>query len=107
MASIYLARITEKKLNEASRMKVQPTLHWNNFTVPELKDILKHCVALERLGIAQDEEMICSIERDIAIREKNIRPTSFELKSTKISQQITPRQTTKRRPKESPLVQTA
>jgi hypothetical protein len=52
-------------------MKVrEPIPHWNNFSVLELKDILEHCVALERLGIAQDEEMMVSIERDIALREK-------------------------------------
>jgi hypothetical protein len=52
-------------------MKVQePIPHWNNFTVSDLRDILKHCVALEKLGIAQDEEMLDSIERDIALREK-------------------------------------
>lgn len=47
----------------------EPIPHWHNFAVPELKDILEHCVALERLGIAQDEEMMFSIERDIALRE--------------------------------------
>ena len=52
-------------------MKIQePIPHWNNFTVPELKEILEHCRALERLGIAQDEEMMASVERDIALREK-------------------------------------
>ena len=50
----------------------KPIPHWNNFTVLELKEILEHCRALERLGIAQDEEMIVSIERDITIREKKI-----------------------------------
>jgi hypothetical protein len=54
-------------------MKIQePIPHWNNFTVPELKDILEHCMALERLGIAQDEEMMVSIERDIDLREKKM-----------------------------------
>ena len=54
-------------------MKIQqPIAHWNNFSVPELKEILQHCRALERLGIAQDEEMMTSIERDITIREKKI-----------------------------------
>jgi hypothetical protein len=48
----------------------EPIPHWNNFTVPELKEILEHCVALERLGIAQDDEMMVSIERDIALREE-------------------------------------
>ncbi len=48
----------------------QPIPHWNNFTVPELKEILEHCKALDRLGIAQDEEMIASIKRDITMREK-------------------------------------
>ncbi len=52
-------------------MKIrEPIPHWNNFSVPELKEILEHCRALERLGIAQDEEMIRDIERDITIREK-------------------------------------
>ena len=47
--------------------------HWSNFTVPELEEILEHCVALERLGIAQDEKMMASIERDIALRDKKLR----------------------------------
>jgi hypothetical protein len=72
-------------------MKVQePRPHWNNFTVPELKEILEHCKALERLGIAQDEEMMVSIERDITLRETKLsgpRYVPFELKSTKIKQQ--------------------
>ena len=52
-------------------MKIhEPLTHWNNFTLPELKQILEHCVALEALGIAQDEEMILDIERDITLREK-------------------------------------
>ena len=62
-------------------MKIQPTLHWNNFTVPELKEILEHCTALERLGIAQDEQMMCSIERDIALRKEKPRPSSISFKS--------------------------
>jgi hypothetical protein len=54
-------------------MKVhEPLSHWNNFTVPELKEILGHCVALERLGIAQDEKMMISIERDIDLRAREI-----------------------------------
>ena len=54
-------------------MKIQePISHWNNFTVPELKNILKHCEALEKLGIAQDEEMVISIKRDIILREKRV-----------------------------------
>jgi hypothetical protein len=65
-------------------MKIQePIPHWNNFTVPELKEILEHCRALERLGIAQDEGMLVSIERDITLREKKLRArpyASFELK---------------------------
>lgn len=48
----------------------KPTPHWNNFTLSELKEILQHCRALERLGIAQDVKMMRSIERDIALREK-------------------------------------
>ena len=52
-------------------MKIhEPLTHWNNFTLPELKQILEHCVALEALGIAQDEEMILDIERDITLRDK-------------------------------------
>ena len=52
-------------------MKIQhPISHWNNFTVAELKEVLKHCQALERLGIAQDDGMISSVEKDIALREK-------------------------------------
>ena len=72
-------------------MKVHaPLPHWNNFTVPELKDILEHCLALERLGIAQDEEMMVSIERDVALREEKIsgRHTRYESKSPKIKRQI-------------------
>ncbi len=64
--------------------------HWNNFTVPELKDILEHYCALERLGIAQDEEMMVSIERDITLREKKLstpRHMPFESKLTRIKQQ--------------------
>ena len=65
----------------------QPIPHWNNFTVPELKEILQHCRALERLGIAQDEEMMFSIERDITLREKTIMHVApFEPKLTKIKQ---------------------
>jgi hypothetical protein len=82
--------IAEKVKPEESWMKVQgPIPHWNNFTVPELKRILEHCVALERLGIAQDEEMMVSIERDIALREKiSGRHVHYELKPTKLKQQI-------------------
>jgi hypothetical protein len=50
-----------------------PVPHWNNFTVPELREILEHCIALERLGIAQDEKMMASIERDIALRDKKVK----------------------------------
>ncbi len=50
----------------------QPIPHWNNFTVPELKEILEHCRALEKLGIAQDGKMMTSIKRDITMREKTI-----------------------------------
>jgi hypothetical protein len=71
-------------------MKIhEPTPHWNNFTVPELKEILEHCKALERLGIAQDEEMMISISRDIALREKRISEQYLrpESKFTKITLQ--------------------
>ena len=72
-------------------MKVQePMPHWNNFTVPELKEILEHCRALERFGIAQDEGVMLSIERDITLREKKLsalRYVPFESKPTKTKQQ--------------------
>jgi len=71
-------------------MKVrEPIPHWNNFTVPELKEILEHCRALERLGIVQDEEMMVSIQRDIILREKKLsapRYALFESKTAKIKQ---------------------
>ena len=51
-------------------MNTQTILHWTNFTVPELKEVLKHCQALEQLGIAQDEQMLASIQRDISLREE-------------------------------------
>jgi hypothetical protein len=72
-------------------MKVREQFsHWNNFSVQELKDILGHCVALERLGIAQDEEMMTSIERDIALRDKKPSEHNKGFKSnlTKTKQQI-------------------
>ena len=50
----------------------EPITHWSNFSVSELKEILKHCRALENLGIAQDEEFIADIERDIRMREQKI-----------------------------------
>jgi hypothetical protein len=59
----------------------EPRSHWNNFTVPELKEILEHCVALERLGIAQDEKMMSSIERDIALREKKVKKRGEDYRS--------------------------
>jgi hypothetical protein len=45
-----------------------PLPQWNNFTVPELKEILMHCIALEQLGIAQDADSIKSVKRDIDLR---------------------------------------
>ena len=65
----------------AQRKCWEPISHWNNFTVPELKEILEHCVALERLGIAQDEKMMASIERDIALREKKVKKHSEDYSS--------------------------
>ena len=65
----------------AQRKCLEPISHWNNFTVPELKEILEHCVALERLGIAQDEKMMASIERDIALREKKVKKRSEDYRS--------------------------
>jgi len=54
-------------------MKIrEPIPHWNNFTIPDLKAILKHCEALERLGIAQDGEMMNSVKRDITLRERKM-----------------------------------
>ena len=63
----------------------EPITHWNNFTVPQLKDILKHCAALEKLGIAQDEEMIVSIERDLNLRGKEMinRYVQYQMNSAK------------------------
>ena len=71
-------------------MKVQnPISHWGNFTVPTLKEILEHCVALDRLGIAQDEEMMRSIERDISLREKENKPRpQYQSKPKRIRQII-------------------
>ena len=51
-------------------MRFQNQPHWNNFSVPELREILQHCRALEQLGIAQDEEMMSSIETDLVLREE-------------------------------------
>ena len=92
-------------------MKIrEPIPHWNNFTVPELKKILQHCRALERLGIAQDEEMIASIERDIILRGKKTsipRRVPFASTPTKTKPQ-TPRQidaqTSKKQPQEDYLL---
>jgi hypothetical protein len=52
---------------------LESTARWNNFTLSELKKILSHCAALERIGIAQDQEMMVSIQRDIELIEKNKR----------------------------------
>ncbi len=89
-------------------MKAQePIPHWNNFTIPELKEILKHSRALERLGIAQDEEMIFSLERDITLREKKLsapRYSPFQSKPARITQrtvkQIHVRTSKKQQPQE-------
>ena len=70
----------------------QPLSKWNNFAVPELKEILIHCTALERLGIAQDEEMMRSIEKDISMRENSNRQHS-KPKLTKIKQTEKQKQT--------------
>ena len=52
-------------------MKIrEPLLHWNNFTIQELNQILEHCVALETLENAQDQEMMRDIKRDLTLREK-------------------------------------
>ena len=91
-------------------MKIQqPIPHWNNFTVPKLKEILLHCRALERLGIAQDEQMMASIQRDITLRERII-TQPFEPKRTKIKQtekQNLAKITNKEQPQEFLLEQTA
>jgi hypothetical protein len=94
---------TQRKLNEETWMKIQPTLHWNNFTVPELKEILEHCTALERLGIAQDEEMMCSIQRDIDLREEKTAPMRPQPRAVKIKKPAVAR----RQPEELLLEQTA
>jgi len=67
-----------------------PIPHWNNFTIPELKEILEHCEALDKLGIAQDEEMIASIRRDIALRKKETitYQVGYKLKPTKTKRQV-------------------
>ncbi len=87
-------------------MKFQePIPHWNNFTVPELREILEHAKALERLGIVQDEEMMGSIQRDINLREKNLnlpRYVHFEPKTTKIGQQAVKRIQEKTNKKQRP-----
>ena len=49
-----------------------PLSHWTNFTLKELKAILAHYDAIEQLGIEPDTELITSIKRDIALREKKV-----------------------------------
>ena len=66
-----------------------PISHWNNFTLPELKEILEHCAALELLGIAQDEKMMASISRDISLREKKVKRRQKSLKSERATQTST------------------
>ena len=68
----------------------EPQPHWINFTVSQLKEILMHCQALEELGIAQDEKMMASIERDIALNEKkqSQQHLHFEAKPLKPNRQI-------------------
>jgi hypothetical protein len=63
-----------------------PISHWNNFTLPELREILEHCAALEQLGIAQDEKMMASISRDISLREKKVKRRQKGLKSEHTTQ---------------------
>ncbi len=82
----------------------QPIPHWNNFTIAELKQILIHCGALERLGIAQDEEMMISIERDITIREKI---KSKLVKTRQTEKRKLPNINKKEQPQELLLEQTA
>ena len=86
-------------------MNLQPSLHWNNFTVPELKEILEHCTALESLGIAQDEDMICSIRRDIGLREKEISSQPYPLNHIRASQHKTKSPSAKKQPQEQLLEQ--
>jgi hypothetical protein len=66
-----------------------PLSHWNNFTLPELKEIFEHCVALERLGIAQDEKLMASIERDVTLREKKAKRRQEGLRSKPTTQRPT------------------
>ena len=67
-------------------MKIrEPLPHWNNFTICELKQILEHCVALEKLGIAQDEEMMQDIERDLTLREKKSKHITHSAKTFRTS----------------------
>ena len=93
-------------------MKIRkPIPHWNNFSVPELKEILEHCRALERLGIAQDEEMIRSVERDITIREKKTISLHVPLEPKQAIKQQSAKQNlakaNKNQPQEIVLEQTA
>jgi hypothetical protein len=60
-------------MSEREIKRWDPIPHWNNFTVPELKEILMHCEALEQLGIAQDTEMMTSIRRDVSLRGRKDR----------------------------------
>jgi hypothetical protein len=57
----------------------EPIPHWTNFTLSELKQILGHCQALEDLGIAQDQEMMRSIQRDISLRTQKENKTAAHL----------------------------
>ena len=67
-------------------MKIrEPLPHWNNFTIRELKQILEHCVALETLGIAQDEEMMRDIERDLTLHEKKSKGLTHSAKALRTS----------------------
>lgn len=92
----------------------EPLSHWNNFTILELKEILEHCVALEKLGIAQNNEMMVSIERDLAMRDKEesgryvhqiSKPTKHQIKPNKITRKTT--DATRQQPQEYLLEQTA
>jgi len=70
----------------SGRKFLGPVPHWNNFTLLELREILEHCAALERLGIAQDEKMISSISRDISLREKKVKRRQEGLNSERTTQ---------------------
>jgi hypothetical protein len=78
-------RVATLLIHEGKRMVKQKLREtkWNNFTLPELKEILQHTQALEDLGIAQDQQMMASIENDIALLEEKKRQKSTRNKTAR------------------------